>query len=386
MRQEVVVVFSSSGMEIIRCGFLPGDPKVSDHRMAWAEFTRDSILGEDCGEMFRPATRRLQCKYKKVVKKFNQFLMKQMFNHKLLEKAEKLWSDWTVSETWDASMEKRYEQLDEQFTKAVAHADKKCRRLFPDEVKFSPEVKEAMGRHSMYKEIQKRFKNKGTVNARWIQNLKQRWNLTEHFKVPDNEEECDENVNKSWEEFKEMRIKSPELRDHFLDLMIREAAGKSDPESKAKAKKLTSIRKNEKRRQGFQRVKVASGKARSKSVRFVKKEAPDGSVEIISDKFKMFQAIMDANEEKLHQCNTPDIPLRGDKLISALSKFDYKQWEDFIEGNIPIPDGLEKGTELWLEKFRNMPLQDIKMTCDHGELIKAWNKVKENTSSLPELD
>ena len=56
-------IFSSKHLEIVRCGFLPGDPSVSDHRMAWAEFTKESILGEDCGEMFKPPMRRLQCKY-----------------------------------------------------------------------------------------------------------------------------------------------------------------------------------------------------------------------------------------------------------------------------------------------------------------------------------
>ena len=376
-------MFSTKQMEVIRCGYLPGDPRVSDHRMVWAEFTKESILGSDCGEMFKPPMRRLQCKYKKVVKKFNQLLMKQMFNHKLLEKAEKLWNEWEAKEIWDDEMGKRYDQLDEQFTKAVAHADKKCRRLFPDAVHFSPEVQEAMGRYSMWREIQKKMTNKQKVNARWIQNLKKRWNLTEHFKIPTDEEECKEEVTKAWEEFKEMRVKSPELRDHFLDLMIREAEGKKDPESRAKAKKLKSIKTNEKKRQGHKRVRAASGKARSKGVRFVKKENPDGNVELISDKFKMFQAIMEANEEKLHQSNTSDIPLREEKLVNALSKFDYDKWEAFILGKIPIPDGLEEGTELWLKKFQNMPLQDIKMTCDHKELIRAWSKVKEKTSSLP---
>ena len=104
------------------------------------------------------------------------------------------------------------------------------------------------------------------VNARWIRNLKKQWNLTEHFKIPEREEECNDNVAKLWAEFKEMRIKSPELRDHFLDLKSREAEGKKDPESKTKVKKFTSIKSNEKKRQGFQRVKVASGKARSKGL------------------------------------------------------------------------------------------------------------------------
>ena len=375
-------IFSTREMEIIRCGYTAGDPKLSDHRMAWAEFTKDAVLGIDCGDMFKPPTRRLQCKYKKVVKKFNQFLMKQMHTHKLLQKAEALWSDVETT-GWDDDKALRYEQLDSQFAKAVAHADKKCRKLFPDDVQFSPEVKEGMGRYSMWNEMHKKFKRKGKIHVAWVVNLKKRWNLTDHFVIPKSEEECKANLDKAWEEFKELRVKSPELRDHFLDLMIREASGKKDPASKAKVKGLKSIRSNEKKRHAHQRVGMASGKARSKGVRFVKKEYLDGTVEVISDKFRMFQTIMEANETKLHQSNNDNIPLREEKLVEALSKFDYNQWEGFIKGDIAIPEGLEKGTELWLNKFRNMPIDDIDMTCDHQELIKAWSKVKEKTSSLP---
>ena len=170
-------IFSSREMEVIHCGYRAGDPKLSDHRMAWAEFTKAAVIGVDCGEMFKPPMRRLQCKYKKVVKKFNQLLMKQMNTHKLLQKAETLWNDLAKDETWDEEKSQRYEKLDAQFTRAVAHADRKCRRLFPDDVQFSPEVKRGMGRYSMWKEIHKKMKRKGKVNARWIVNLKERWDL-----------------------------------------------------------------------------------------------------------------------------------------------------------------------------------------------------------------
>ena len=59
------------------------------------------------------------------------------------------------------------------------------------------------------------------------------------------------------------------------------------------------------------------------------------------------------------------------------------QWEELIQGKVPIPAELEEGTKLWLEKFKDIKLDDIDVTCDHKELSKAWSKVKEKTSSLP---
>ena len=61
-------MFTHPELDIRRCGMCSGNPALSDHRLIWAEFTRESVIGGDCGEMYRPTTRRVQCKYKKVVK------------------------------------------------------------------------------------------------------------------------------------------------------------------------------------------------------------------------------------------------------------------------------------------------------------------------------
>ena len=242
-------IFASEEIEIIRCGMCAGDPAVSDHRLMWIEATRDSLIGNDCGEMFKPATRRLQAKYKKVVKKFNQLLAKQMINHKLLAKAETMWKTWEKGGVWTTELAATYEQLDQQFARAVSHADTKCRKIFPDAVKFSPEVREAIGRNSVWKEIRKRMKRAEKINKRWIINLKNKWGLDELIEVPKSLEECEVKVNQSWETFREVKANSPELRDHFLDLLIREAEAKDDFESKATARRLKGIRKNEKSRE-----------------------------------------------------------------------------------------------------------------------------------------
>ena len=158
--------FSHPELEIIRCGMCQGDPALSDHRLIWVELTRGSVIGDSSGEMYRPETRRVQCKYKKVVKKFNALLVKQMLNHKLLPKAEQLWKDWISSGEWDRTKAERYESIDSQFTRAVVAADRKCRKLLPDAIKFSPEVRQAVGRNSIWKEIKEKVTKKERINKR----------------------------------------------------------------------------------------------------------------------------------------------------------------------------------------------------------------------------
>ena len=102
---------------------------------------------------------------KKVVKKCNQMLVKQMINHKLLEKAEALWNKWLTSQEWTEHMAKQYEDLNHQFASAVAHADKKCRHIFPDVVHFSQEIRQAIDRNStVWKGIQKQKKQGDKIN------------------------------------------------------------------------------------------------------------------------------------------------------------------------------------------------------------------------------
>ena len=378
-------MFASEEIEVIRCGMKAGDPSLSDHRLLWMEITRDSMIGGDCGEVYRPATRRLQCKYKKVVKKFNQLLMKQMNNHKLLQKAEALWSDWEGGQIWNEAMEDRYETIEAQFNRAVAHADKKCRKLYPDAVPFSPTVRQALGRNSIWKEIRKRMKRKDKISARWIINMKKKWGIEERIDAPTTMEECNHRVQKSWEAYRTAQENAPELREHFVDIMIRELEEKVDPTSRSKLRELKGIRKNEKQRDAHKRISTSSGKKRSKGVKFIHRKKPDGTIETITDKNEMVKDIMNTNREKLTQCNQEEgIPLRQDPLLSLLTKYDYDRWEEFIQGDIDIPEGLEEGTEEWLKVFHGMDVSnDIDMTCDHKELIKAWSRVKEDTSSLP---
>ena len=307
-----------------------------------------------------------------------------MITHKILEKAEKLWQDWRDTGVWSQEMAERYESLDSQFTRAVAASDKKCRKIFPDAMKFSPEVRQAVGRNSIWKEIKKKLAKKERINNRWIINLKKKWGLEEMIEIPETMELCTSMIAQSWEMFKEVKSKAPELREHFLDLLIRESEAKGDTKSVAKAKELRAIRQNEQERDAHHRIRFTTGKTQSKGITFIHEKNDDGTTRTVTDKHEMVDVIMRENEKKLNQSNAPGIPLRQEPLVSLFGKFDYEKWEDFIQGNIDIPEGLEDGTEEWLKVFHNMDTSnDIEMTCDHTELSKAWSKVREKTSSLP---
>ena len=181
--------------------------------------------------------------------------------------------------------------------------------------------------------------------------MKEKWGLEDEIEIPDNLETCARMIASPWQEFKEVKKNAPELRDHFLDLLIRENEKKGDKESVKKAKQLRAIRSNEHGRDAHRRIRYASGKGKSNGIKFIHEEQEERTIRTITEKSEMVDSIMEANEEKLHQSNTKGIPLRQQPLLDLLTKFDYVVWEDFIKGNIDIPDGLEDGTNEWLKNF-----------------------------------
>ena len=374
-------MFASDELEMVRGGHRGGDPSLSDHKFIWGEFTYDSVLGKERGKAYSPDMRKLQLKYKKVTKKFIQLLVKYMNDHKMLKRAEELW-DSIEGEEMDDEQYNKYETLDKEFEQAVQYADNGCRKLFPHDIEFSPEVKQAIGNLTIWKEIEKKIKRKQKIKGRWIKNMKKKYKVDNHYDLTISESECTKQVTKAWEQFNEVRKNAPELRESFLDSLIREAEKMKSDEGRKKVKELRAIKETERSREAHARIKSASGKFKSQGVRYVHKEMEDGSIVTITDPIEIEQEIIKANQAKLHQCNERT-PLRQQPLVDLLTKFDYDVWEQFLQGEIPIPEGLEKGTEEYLKVYHGIDNNDFDILHTTKGLKKAWSKAKEKTSAAP---
>lgn len=86
--------------------------------------------------------------------------MKNMNEHKIVQRAKQLWvsieGDEMTKNQWN-----KYETLDKEFKQAVQFVDNKCRKLFPPHnIEFLPEVKEAIGNLTKWKEIEKKRNKK----------------------------------------------------------------------------------------------------------------------------------------------------------------------------------------------------------------------------------
>ena len=109
----------------------------------------------------------------------------------------------------------------------------------------------------IWTEIQKKIKNKGYIHMRWLIRTKARWRITETIRIPRRKTKVAEEVRKAKETLRRIRAKAPELREEFLDDLIRQAEDAGDEQ---KAKEIRQIRERERMRKAHTRIKAAQGK------------------------------------------------------------------------------------------------------------------------------
>ena len=135
-------IWTSEGLEVTQGGCLPGDTTLSDHRVEWVDITMASMLGERRGHKESAYRRRLHTNNKKAVKRYNEILQRQVKIHKLGFKAEQLWEEVRVAKKMTGAQRQRFEAIDDQRIRAMAHAEKKAIKLRSQSAVFSPTVQE----------------------------------------------------------------------------------------------------------------------------------------------------------------------------------------------------------------------------------------------------
>ena len=306
--KPIDAIFASETLQIVQGGYDRGRPEISDHRMIWADITLDSLLGVDRGDITKPRAKKLQISNRVVTKRFNQALMKQIANHKLLAKARRLEEEIGETKVMTREQAQRYEAIDDQRCRATAHAEERCTKRPHDNTAFSVELKTALGKAVVWQQMVKKLYAKQKLHKRWLIDMKEDLGIQKiHFKIPDSLEEAKQNSRQAFDEYKNLKQKAPELRSDFLDMLIQLAEDEGD---ESKAKYLRKVKSKEQSREVHQRIKMAQGKQRGGSgVRFVHKVQEDGTVETIKDKYAMEEAIKTANAAKLMSAN--ESPIRG---------------------------------------------------------------------------
>ena len=371
-------IFASESITILKGGWEGGMDEISDHRLLWVDVSMDSLLGIDRGDITRPKAKKLQASNQKRVEKFNRLMLQQVYKHKLLVKARNLEEEVKETKRMTEPQARRYEGIDEQRYRAAEYAEDKCAPAPSDEDPFSLELKEALGKYIIWRQIERKKSCKQRIHKRWIIDMKERLGIKMKFRVPSSLEEIREEARKAGEEYKEKKKQAPELRTEFLDLLIQTAEDQGDIK---KVRALRNIKEKEQTRDVHKRIKYAQGKTRGGGVRFVQRIDEDGNVTTIKNKYTMEKDIMRANAAKLESAN--ESPLRQGELNRIITDSDYKRWEEFLQGRIHLDVEMEEGTREFLDTFKGMEIKEEEAIYTTDEYVRSWRPVKEHTSCAP---
>jgi hypothetical protein len=128
-------------LEILRGGYLLFTALAlrTNHRTLWIELSFMAAFSHNMPEIVRPKMRRLQCKDPRSVdnyiRKYKEIILKQ----DLLQRAKEL--EKLATYPLDTQTQVMYEELDDVRCKAVATAERTCRKLRAGQVAFSPTIK-----------------------------------------------------------------------------------------------------------------------------------------------------------------------------------------------------------------------------------------------------
>ena len=170
--QPIDAIFASETIQVVRGGYDKGRPEISDHRMIWADVTMDSLLGIDRGDISRPRSKKLQISNCTVTARFNRLFMRQISNHRLLDKVRRLEKDIGENKEMSEAQQQTYEAIDDQRCRATAYAEERCSKKTPTDTAFSLEVKKALGIAVVWQQVVKKKRLKQRIHKRWLIRLK----------------------------------------------------------------------------------------------------------------------------------------------------------------------------------------------------------------------
>ena len=293
-------IWISEGLEAVQGGCLPGDPTISDHKVEWVDITIASMLGERRGQKESAYRRRLHTSNKKAVKRYNEILQRQVKIHKLDSKAAELWSEVKGNKKLTESQRQRFEAIDDQRIRAMAHAEKKAIKIRPHATVFSPIVQEILCDIQVHRYVYERQLKGKRTNISTIRLIKSQWQVTKHYELGGDEAEMLETLKETYRKWWKVQKEAPALREDFMARKLEEAERKGEYK---KAGEIRAIVDRERNKEVHQRLKGARGLLSRGGVRFVETHHPDGTKSMVHDKEDMEIEIAESNKRRVTQAN-----------------------------------------------------------------------------------
>jgi hypothetical protein len=352
----------------------------TDHRMIWADFSYESVLGFQPPEPSYRAPQRLTLTDPRVVKKYNKILRMEHARMRLGPRAFALQESIPTGLTIKHYQE--YETLAHLDYCARQHASKKCRKLRMGAIEFSDTIKIARGKIDLW-DLLGRKRNGIRASTSKIRRLMKLTGEMTGF-----QESIPAIVNKkkiAMSEYKKLKKSANKERVKFGQRLMQARATERGTTLAAQERQLRNAFGQ---RQLAQRVKRLTGKQRGAPLRSV--NAPhvtetDQRIEC-NDKASIEKAFINEGTRRFSQTN--DGPLMQSSFVDRVGYLaELPGAEEILDGTfIPDPE-MDQYTKEFLAHLKMEPtVRDappISRVISTPSYQASWKKMKPNISSSP---
>jgi len=327
----------------------------------------------------RPKIRRLQCSNPNSTDNFIHRYKSTIVNLNLLQKAKFL--EEQISYPISEQHQKDYEELDKIRCKAVAEAERKCRKLRMGNVPFSPTIKLRMNHIKAWTLLLKRATGH-RVSSRYLGRVLKKAQFENKEKTMGSDYLADQ-LRTAYSDYYTAKGNASTTRQEFLHNQAEFWATKQR-QDKEKIHRMLLHR--EKQRATVVGIEYIRGKISTGSSSMVQVKDGTGRWQDVTEKHAMEQAIMDSTQQKFRASfgtSFMTTPLNAD--------FGYlgngQAADEVLEGTYVPPDHVDHYTKLFLQHLKQP--ESIKAQGDHSATMpletyrRYWIKAKERTSCYP---
>ena len=365
-------IFCTSGLVITGSGFLEHGINEGDHCPLWIEFTKQSLLGTLPPDIATYQPRRLKTHDPNIVKKYNIILEEEFEKYGVYKRSLDLYNQFADKLTPHQQAE--YDALDIIRVRAMAKAERKCRKLHMGALPWSPSLQYSRNL-VQYIKLTMRRKQGRRVGARVLIRLSTKVGVNMEDKTV---QELAKQLYEANKVYKSKKKEAASLRRSFLDYLA--TALEQDGQGK-KANIIKNLIKIEEQRATYRRLAVLSKKCNDNlSTTTVLVTLPSGRKVEISEKQEMENAIIAENTKKYHQCEN-SCPFLTSPLTEVFGSFgETSASTQVMNGTFVAPVTENPLTQLFIDTCeKSNHTTSMKRTPD--EFKRSWKAMKEKTGT-----
>ena len=374
--QPIDGVWATRDIEILNACVMPVGYGMGDHRCFVIDIATASMVGRSPVKVKRLNARRLNTKLPKVLESYNKLLEQDLQRHKADEDHRRAYLASTKEEA-----KKALDASERKSKQAMAHAERRCRKIKSGRIPFSDESVKWIQRKQAYKTLLE-YRAGAKINRGNLNKKCRKLKILNPFRLSVSEinakyKVCEEKCNY-------FRKHGHRYRRKHLDRRLEIAKKKGDEIAE---KRILAIIKGERDRAFWRKLNYSLGKRIGGSIRSVQVEDAHGNVVEYDTKDGVEKAILQnihGEGKRFYQAEEAPIckgRLRGQFGYNA----NTAAARAVLDGTYDFSEDYHEATQQLFEQIAKIrsfvPLNSVETLIDSVTWASSWRRSREATSS-----